>query len=124
MDDRRDLDLARREVVIRTLKRRRGPVPRTVPLPSEVVAEFGRLLAEWPELKGSLFKRHRTTVYLVFQTRAAEAGLAPELRHPHVLRHTKAIELLRAGGSCIGGAADPGSCEPSDDGPLSQVHGG
>ena len=32
------------------------------------------------------------------RTRAEEAGIPGELRHPHVLSHTRAIKLLRAGG--------------------------
>ena len=68
-----------------------------MPLPANVVAEFGRLIATWPELRGSLFRLHRSTVFQTFRARAEEAGIPKELRHPHVLRHTRAIELLRAG---------------------------
>ena len=62
-----------------------------------VVAEFGRLLVSWPELRGSLFRRHRSTVFKVFRARVEEAGIPGEQRHPHVLRHTRAIKLVRAG---------------------------
>lgn len=100
VDDSRDLDLRRCEVVLPTLKRHgrnREKMKRTVPLPANVVAEFGRLLATWPELRGNLFSFHRSTVFQVFRARAEEAGIPGGLRHPHVLRHTRAIELLRAG---------------------------
>ena len=96
VDDTRDLDFRRSEVVLPTLKRRK-PSRRTVPLPANVAAEFGRLLATWPELRGNLFRLHRSRVFQVFRERAEEAGIPPELRHPHVLRHTRAVELLRAG---------------------------
>ena len=62
-----------------------------------MVAEFRRLLASWPGLRGSLFRRHRSTVFKVFRARVEEAGIPGEQRHPHVLRHTRAIKLLRAG---------------------------
>ena len=96
VDDVKDLNFVRGEVTLLTLKRRKR-FYRTVPLPGNVVAEFGRLLARWPELRGSLFRRHRSTVFKVFRARAEEAEIAEELRHPHVLRHTRAIELLNAG---------------------------
>ena len=96
VNDERDLDFRRCEVVLPSLKRRRRS-RRTVPLPGNVVAEFGRLLASWPELRGNLFRRHRSTVFKVFRARAEEAGIPEELAHPHILRHTRAIELLRAG---------------------------
>ena len=96
IDDTRDLDFRRSEVVLPTLKRRKQ-AKRTVPLSGNVVAEIGRILATWPKLRGNLFRIHRTTVFLTFRKRAEEAGIPPELRHPHVLRHTRAVELLRAG---------------------------
>ena len=96
LDDTRDLDFRRAEVVLPTLKRRR-PSRRTVPLPPNVLAELGCLLAAFPALKGRLFKLNRSTVYRVFRKRCQEAGIPEALAHPHVLRHTRAIELLRAG---------------------------
>ena len=62
-----------------------------------MTAEFARLIAEFPELRGSLFKISRVAVFNCFKARAKEAGLPEELRHPHVLRHTRAIELIRNG---------------------------
>jgi len=50
LDDMRDIDFRRAEVVLPTLKRRR-PSRRTVPLPPNVVAELGRILAAFPLLK-------------------------------------------------------------------------
>ncbi len=50
-----------------------------------------------PGSGGSLFRRHRSTVFKVFRARAEEAGIPGEQRHPHVLRHTRAIKLVRAG---------------------------
>ena len=86
--DIRDLDFRRSEVVLPTLKRHgraKGKVKRTVPLPANAVAEFAKLIAEFPSLKGSLFKISRIAVFNCFKARAKEAGLPEELRHPHVL---------------------------------------
>jgi len=96
LDDTRDLDFRRSEVVLPTLKRK-SRTRRTVPLPKNVIAEIGRLLAEFPELRGKLFRADRTRVWRVFRERCQAAGIRKELSHPHVLRHTRAIELLRTG---------------------------
>jgi len=100
VDDRRDLDFRESMVKLPNLKRHRraGRVrSRMVPLPPVVFGEIGRVLAEFPQLRGRLFACHRSTVYRYFRARAEEAGIPPHLSHPHVLRHTRALELLRAG---------------------------
>jgi molybdate transport system regulatory protein len=100
VDDTRDIDFRRSEVVLRTLKRQgkdKNKAKRVVPIPANVTAEFARIIAEFPGLRGSLFRLHRATVFMCFRKRAIEAGLPEELRHPHILRHTRAIELLRSG---------------------------
>jgi site-specific recombinase XerD len=38
-----------------------------------------------------------STIYTLFAHYAEQAGLAPELRHPHVLRHSIAIHLANVG---------------------------
>ena len=48
-------------------------------------------------MKESLFRLKRTFFYRVFREHCEEAGIHKELSHPHILRHTRAIELLRAG---------------------------
>ena len=100
VDDTRDIDFRRSEVVLRTLKkqgRNKDKAKRIVPIPHNITAEFARLIAEFTELKGKLFKLTRVAVFECFRKRATEARLPEELRHPHVLRHTRAIELLRSG---------------------------
>ncbi len=98
VDDQRDLDFREAMIRLPTLKRhRRKGVARQVPLPPLVFGEIGRVLAEFPDLRGRLFACHRSAVFRYFKERAKEAGLDPKLAHPHVLRHTRAIELLRAG---------------------------
>jgi len=63
-----------------------------------VVAEFGRLLVSWPELRGSLFRRHRSTVFKVFRARVEEAGI-PEraCASSHTQIHEGHRAFLRAG---------------------------
>ncbi|MDQ7032367.1 MAG: tyrosine-type recombinase/integrase [Desulfonauticus sp.] len=96
LDDTRDIDFRNGEVIINTMKRR-AKARRNVPIPSNVVAEIGRILATFPDLRGELTRISRIAVFNCFQKRAEEAGLPKQLRHPHVLRHTRAIELLRSG---------------------------
>jgi len=100
IDDLRDIDFYEAAVTVPTLKRHaphKKGLYRTVPLPVVCLGETGRILAEFPSLRGRLFRCHRSTVFRYFKARAQEAGLPTHLSHPHVLRHTRAVELLRAG---------------------------
>ena len=44
-----------------------------------------------------LFPVHRSTAFLHFRKAAAAVGLHPDLRHPHVLRHSTAHWMLNGG---------------------------
>jgi integrase/recombinase XerD len=44
-----------------------------------------------------LFPVHRSTAFLHFRKAAAAIGLYPDLRHPHVLRHSTAHWMLNGG---------------------------
>jgi len=100
LNDTRDVDfregLVRLPILKRHVLRKKGQ-RRNVPVPSSILGELGRILAEFPGLRGRIFSVHRSAVFRHFRARAQEAGLPQELRHPHVLRHTRAIEMLRAG---------------------------
>ena len=96
IDDEADIDWRRAEFKIRTLKRRTD-ARRVVPVPERLVAEIGRILAEFPDLRGNLFRVGDRMFRYVFRDRCREAGIPDDLAHPHVLRHTRALELLRAG---------------------------
>ena len=50
-----------------------------------------------PKMEGKVFKIDRTNFYTVFRKLTLKAGIPAELAHPHILRHTRAIELLRNG---------------------------
>ena len=97
IDDVSDVDFRNKEIRLVNLKRRRRIEKRQVPVPAELIAEIARVWAEFPELKGKLFKLDPSNFRKVFLARAKEAGLPREVSHPHVLRHTRAVELLRAG---------------------------
>lgn len=97
IDDRVDVDISNYEIRLLNLKRKKGIEKRQVPVPAELIAEIARAWADFPQLRGSLFSLDPSNFRKVFLARAKEAGLPRELSHPHVLRHTRAIELLRAG---------------------------
>lgn len=96
IDDTTDINWREGEIRIPTLKRR-TKASRTVFVPQLVLTELSRALAEFPDLRGRLFSVHERVFRRVFAERAAEAGLPPGLGHPHVLRHSRAIEMIRAG---------------------------
>jgi len=100
IDDSVDVDFREAEIRILNLKRhnpRHKGQKRQVPVPAELIAEIAKAWAEYPELRGKLFKLDASNFRKCFLARCREAGIPRELSHPHVLRHTRAIELLRAG---------------------------
>ena len=100
VDDVRDIDFRGAEIRLVTLKRHRAAKKgqyRTVPVPPHVIGEIGRILADTPELRGNLCKTSRVSFFRNFKTLAKEAGIPEDISHPHTLRHTRAIEMLKAG---------------------------
>ena len=100
IDDNVDIDIRNGEIRIVNLKRhnpeKKGQ-KRQVPVPSHLIAEIAKAWAEFPILKGNLFKIDSSVFRKMFLARCREANIERKLSHPHVLRHTRAIELLRAG---------------------------
>ena len=100
IDDSVDVDIRSGEIRIVNLKRhnpgKKGQ-KRQVPVPLHLIAEIAKAWAEFPELRGNLFKIDPSVFRKVFLARCREASIERELSHPHVLRHTRAVELLRAG---------------------------
>ncbi|ACI20399.1 tyrosine-type recombinase/integrase [Thermodesulfovibrio yellowstonii] len=94
--DDRDIDFRNSEITIPTLKQKR-PTARVVPVPPQLVAEIARYLAEYPDMKGKVFRLDRFNFRKKFAEIATQTGLDRKKAHPHILRHTRAMELLKAG---------------------------
>lgn len=97
-----DLDFRNGEIRLVTLKRHRygrkkKPPTRIVPVPANVTSEIASYLAEFPGERGMVFQLDQGNFRKVFYKRADEAHIPRDLAHPHILRHTRAIELLRSG---------------------------
>ena len=100
LNDKTDIDFRNAEIKLITLKRhnpKKKNHTRIVPVPANVTAEIATYLAEFPEQRGKVFKLDKGNFRRVFYARAKEANIPRELGHPHILRHTRAIELLKAG---------------------------
>jgi molybdate transport system regulatory protein len=93
LDDGTDFDLARGVVMVR------GDAPREIPLPAEVVDALA-LFLEHPmsmELRGQIFRLDQGYVRRKFSERGKGTDIPRELLNPRVLRHSRAVELLRGG---------------------------
>jgi len=101
LDDTTDTDFRNAEIRLITLKRhynsRKKNHTHIVPVPANVMAEVATYLAEFLEQRGRIFKLDQGNFRRAFYERAKEANIPKDLAHPHILRHTRAIELLRAG---------------------------
>lgn len=104
LNDISDIDYRAAEVKLITLKRhakfgngRKVKVApmRLVPVPPTVITELATYLAQYPEQRGKVFTLDQGNFRRVFYERAAKAGIPSGLDHPHVLRHTRAIEMTR-----------------------------
>jgi len=95
-----DIDFRNSEIRLITLKRhnpkKKGQY-RIVPVPSSLTSEIANYIVEYPHMRDKVFKVDRSNFNKVFKERCLEAGIPSKLAHPHILRHTRAIELLRAG---------------------------
>ncbi len=95
-----DIDFRNAEMRLITLKKhnpKKKGAYRIIPVPANLTGEIASYIAQYPYMKGKAFKVDRSNFYAVFQERCQEANIPKELAHPHILRHTRAIELLRAG---------------------------
>jgi len=94
LDDSQDIDYRLGEIKLVTLKRRKK-VSRTVPVPLQVVTEVARYLAQYPNMRSQVFKLQQGNFRNVFYRRCEKAGIPRNLSHPHIVRHTMAINLCR-----------------------------
>jgi len=98
IDEVRDIDFKRSEIRIKNLKKHKTKdSARIVPVPDKLIAEYLRLVHVYPEIQGKALKVDRNNFYKIYRKLCKVAGLPEKLSHPHVLRHTRAIELIRNG---------------------------
>lgn len=99
IDETRDIDFRASTVRLITLKRstRKKNQYRIVPVPDRVISEYLRFTKLYPTLEGKVFKVKRNNFFVVFREICKKANIPENISHPHVMRHTRAIELLRSG---------------------------
>ena len=91
-----DIDFRNNEIKIVTLKQRKQSF-RIVPIHTKTISELMLYLSQYPDMKGKIFTLTGRAFQLAFKTVCQRAKIPLELAHPHILRHTRAIELLRSG---------------------------
>lgn len=100
LDDSKDINYREAELRLPTLKRhkkneRDNPPLRTVAVPPNVTSEISIYLADYPEMRGKVFGLQQSNFRTRFYDRCKEAKIPKELGHPHILRHTRGIEMVR-----------------------------
>ncbi len=93
LDDRTDLDPQASSVTVR------GDHARVIQLPKEAFATIWRLLDDpmIASLRGEVFRMDQGFVRRKFYERAKECSIPKDLINPRVIRHSRAVELLREG---------------------------
>ncbi|WP_235731722.1 TOBE domain-containing protein [Fundidesulfovibrio putealis] len=93
LNDATDFDFSQSEVIVR------GEQVRRVKLPKNVAREVELLLREpmISSLGGDAFKMDQGFVRRKFYERADECKIPRDLANPRVIRHSRAVELLREG---------------------------
>ena len=100
IDDQNDVDYRAGDVTMAVLKRHnlhKKNMRKMVSVPLPAVKKLARYLALYPEMKGRAFSINRSNFFRLFQKLTLDCGIQKNLAHPHVLRHTRAMELVRAG---------------------------
>jgi molybdate transport system regulatory protein len=97
LDDRTDIDVDRAVVKFWGEAPHRGEPRREVKLPEDAMAEIAAYLKETEEIRGTVFQLDQGYVRRKFSERAKAINLSRDLGNPRVLRHSRAIELLRRG---------------------------
>jgi integrase len=100
IDDQADIDYRAGDITMAVLKRHnphKKNMRKMVSVPLQAVKKLARYLALYPEMKGKAFSINRSNFFKLFQKLTLECGFSKTLAHPHVLRHTRAMELVRAG---------------------------
>lgn len=100
IDDQADVDYRAGDVTMAVLKRHnphKKNMRKMVSVPPQVVKKLARYLSQYPEMKGRAFSVDRSNFFGIFKKLTLECGFPKNLAHPHVLRHTRAMEMVRAG---------------------------
>jgi integrase len=100
IDDQADIDFRAGDITMAVLKRHnphKKNMRKMVSVPMPAVNKLARYLALYPEMKGKAFSINRSNFFKLFQKLTLECGFPKNLAHPHVLRHTRAMEMVRAG---------------------------
>ncbi len=100
INDQVDVDYRAGDVTMNVLKRhspKKKGKRKMVAVPLQVVNELARYLAQFPEMRGKALRVDRSNFHRILRPLAIACGIPKELAHPHVLRHTRALELVRAG---------------------------
>ncbi|WP_231038949.1 TOBE domain-containing protein, partial [Nitratidesulfovibrio oxamicus] len=93
LDDAADLDPVRQQVIVR------GHGGREIQMPGPVMREVQGVLDDpmMFGLRGRVFRMDQGYVRRKFYERAAECSIPKEYLNPRVIRHSRAVELLRGG---------------------------
>jgi site-specific recombinase XerD len=100
IDDQNDIDYQAGDITMAVLKRHnphKKNMRKMVSVPLQAVKKLARYLSQYPEMKGKAFSIDRSNFFRLFQKLTLECGFPKNLAHPHVLRHTRAMEMVRAG---------------------------
>jgi len=100
IDDQADVDYRAGDITLAVLKRHnphKKNLRKMVSVPMQAVKKLAHYLAQYPEMKGKAFSINRSNFFKLFQKLTLDCGIPKTLAHPHVLRHTRAMELVRAG---------------------------
>ena len=95
IDDTKDIDFDNNSIRIRTLKRKKETF-RTVFISDKLIAEISRFLMSFPEMRGKLFKLNKRSVQYYFSDMCQRANIPKKKSHIHILRHTRAVEYIKA----------------------------
>jgi molybdate transport system regulatory protein len=97
LDDRTDIDLD--AGVVRFGGEKDDAAPREVKLPRALTDELARTFdaPAFLAMRGMAFRMDGGYVRRKFYERGQECGLPKELSNPRILRHSRAVELLRGG---------------------------
>ena len=93
IDDTTDIAFRESRIQLWTLKRKK-PFKRTVAVPPIVTTEVATYLAEWPNMRGVAFGLARQNFFTKLKTIGSQTGISKDKLHPHVLRHSRAMEMV------------------------------